>query len=87
MAAKEDETLQVNILMKKLMRDAHFTRTYYDLKEKEVERVEVTKILEEVKILLKEYKDVTFKELPASLSPDRGIDHHIDLVLGSNLPK
>jgi len=34
---------------------------------------------------LVEYVDVTLEELPTGLTPDRGIDHHIDLIPGSNL--
>ena len=39
--------------------------------------------LEEV---LEEYKDVFLKELPKSLPALRGIEHHMDLVPGSQLP-
>lgn len=31
-----------------------------------------------------EYDDVTPEELPTGLPPDRGIDHHIELILRSN---
>lgn len=36
--------------------------------------------------LLSEYADVTLEDLPSGLPPDRGIDHHIDLIPGSSMP-
>jgi len=39
-----------------------------------------------VERLLVEYADVTPEELPIGLLPDRGINHHIDLIPGSSLP-
>jgi hypothetical protein len=36
--------------------------------------------------LLEEFPDVIPKELPPGLPPMRGIQHHIDLILGSVLP-
>lgn len=36
--------------------------------------------------VLNKFKDVVIKELPSDLSPRRGVDHKIDLVLGVILP-
>jgi hypothetical protein len=36
--------------------------------------------------LLQEFKDVFPAEIPPGLSPLRGIEHQIDLILGASLP-
>jgi hypothetical protein len=36
--------------------------------------------------LLQEFKDVFPAEIPPRLSPLRGIEHQIDLILGASLP-
>jgi len=38
-----------------------------------------------VEFLLQQYKNVFLKEIPNGLSPLRGIEHHIDLILGASL--
>jgi hypothetical protein len=40
----------------------------------------------QIKKLLEEFKDVFPDELHKRLSPIRGIEHQIDLVLGASLP-
>ena len=39
-----------------------------------------------VELLLQEFKDVFPKEIPHGLPPLRGIEHQIDLLLGTSLP-
>jgi hypothetical protein len=36
--------------------------------------------------LLQKFKDVFPAEIPSGLPPLRGIEHHIDLILGASLP-
>jgi len=36
--------------------------------------------------ILKEYEDVFSKDIPHGLPPKRGIEHNMDLILGSNFP-
>ena len=39
-----------------------------------------------VQPILREYEDLILEEIPAGLPPLRGIQHRIDLILGSSLP-
>ena len=50
------------------------------------EPLKVNQIPMEVQRLLEEFHDVVLKELPNEIPPMRDIQHHIDLILGANLP-
>ena len=48
-----------------------------------------TKILDmhvEIQDILNVFRDIGVNDLPSELPPKRSIRHHIDLILGSNLP-
>ena len=40
----------------------------------------------EIQDMLNEFHDIVVNDLPSEFPPKRSINHHIDLILGSNLP-
>lgn len=61
------------------------TRTCFTLIDREVWDKKSTKWSRDVERLLAEYADVNPEELLTGLLPDRGINHHIDLIPRSSL--
>ena len=69
-----------------MMKNVRMTGAYFALIAREVQERKPMNRAREVDLLLLEYTDVTLEDLPSGLSPDRGIDHHIDLIPRSSLP-
>ena len=74
------------LLMKHLMKSVRMIEACFMLIAREAQEKRPIKWSRAIKRLLEEYVDVTPEELPIGFLPDRGIDHHIDLILGSNFP-
>jgi len=81
----EDKAASVVLLTKQMMKSIRMTEACFALIAREAQECKPTSWARDVERLLSEYADVTSEELPSGLPPDRGIDHHIDLILGSSL--
>jgi len=82
----EDKAASVVLSTKKLVKNVWMTGACFALIAREAQESKPMSWAREVDQLLSEYADVTLEDLSSGLSPDRGIDHHIDLILGSSLP-
>jgi len=82
----EDKAMSVVLSTKQLVKNIRMIGPCFALIAREAQECKQTSWARDVKRLLSEYADVTPEELPSGLPPDRGIDHHIDLIPGSSLP-
>lgn len=63
------------------------TSACYDLIVKKVDEERPRQVPTKMNKLLKEYWDITLKDLLVGLPPNRGITHHIYLIPGLSLLK
>ena len=67
-------------------RECKELKQVYAVVVKDGELKKVAEILEEIQLLIKEFKELFSEELPTSLLPIRDIQHCIDFTLGAGLP-